>query len=63
MKKFKQSLAALIIISSLSLYSCGPNDDEGTMDSKTNREEQQIDSSKMISRDSAVNTEHKTDSD
>lgn len=64
MKKFKQVVIAALFISSFGLYSCGgPNNDKGSTDNEYSHEEQQVDSSKMIPRDSLNNTGTRSDGD
>jgi hypothetical protein len=47
MKRIKKGVMALIIAASLTVYSCGPNDDKGGMDQKNSNGEGAIDSTRL----------------
>ena len=61
MKKLKHIIVAILVGSCISFYSCGPNDDKGSMSDQYSGEEQQIDSSRMIAPDSLNNTGTRSD--
>lgn len=52
MKKNQQITFALIAALGIMIYSCGPNDDQGSMDSKNSNKEGAIDSTKIPNFDS-----------
>jgi hypothetical protein len=63
MRKFKHVMIALAIASITAVGCGGPNDDKGSMNNEQPGEEQQIDSSRMISSDSTNNTGTRSDGD
>lgn len=55
--KLAQKLALVLIVAiSMSVYSCGPNDDKGGMDQENSKGEGAIDSSRLTNFDTASMT-------
>ena len=52
MKKIKQTLIASLVLTSVLFGSCGPNSDKGSQDQDASGNEGDLDSSRMIPRDS-----------
>lgn len=49
----KKAALAFLVASTLGLYSCGPNDNKGSMDQKNSNGEGAIDSTRVTNFDSA----------
>ena len=56
MKSIQKGAMALIIAASMTLYSCGPNDDKGGMDQKNSSGEGAIDSTRLPNFDTSSTT-------
>lgn len=53
MKKIQQVSLSFITAAAILLYSCGPNDDKGSMDQENSNKEGAVDSTKMPQFDSS----------
>lgn len=52
MKNIQKGMLALLVASSITIYSCGPTDDKGGMDTENSKGEGAIDSSRLTNFDS-----------
>jgi hypothetical protein len=53
MKNLQKAFLALLFSCSITLYSCGPNDDKGGMDQDNSKGEGAVDSTRLSNFDSA----------
>jgi hypothetical protein len=53
MKLIQKGALALLVAASVTVYSCGPNDDKGSMDQENSKGEGAIDSSRLTNFDTS----------